>query len=238
MQRRKKTEITIDAEDLRAIVTIDDRILYKDSNTNELIPTCEDSSLIVDPEELILLLDVGDWLNCPGGPQYVLTKKLLGKYLFFKMCTTYADIEGKRVSEDRERLFSDFQKIKFTAYDPEDMYYISEFCQEERSATKRMDEFFNKIDNFDRASAATRLVTTAIAAMKKSGVEAFMLQADILRLAYCTPNLKGKGEVHVIERLGLNNGTYFNRKREAISNLSRMIFGPTVNGRSFLNGAK
>ena len=225
-RKRKQKVITLDAESLRAVVTTDGRILYKDPATNELIPTCEGSDFIEKPEKLIQLLDVGDWLNDDGGPQFIITKKLLEKFLFFKMSSTYADVEGKQISEDRERLISDFRTTKITLYEPEDMYYISEYCLKERSATDRMEKFFSKMDNFDRAGAAVRLVATSIAAMRKSSIEEFALGGEILKLAYCTPKLKGKREEHVMETLGLKNGRYFALKKSAIGNLSRMIFGP------------
>ena len=234
-RKRKQKVITLDAESLRAVVTTDGRILYKDPATNELIPTCEGSDFIEKPEKLIQLLDVGDWLNDDGGPQFIITKKLLEKFLFFKMSSTYADIEGKQISEDRERLISDFRTTKITLYEPEDMYYISEYCLKERSATDRMEKFFSKMDNFDRAGAAVRLVATSIAAMRKSSIEEFALGGEILKLAYCTPKLKGKHEEHVMETLGLKNGRYFALKKSAIGNLSRMIFGPTRNERGFVD---
>lgn len=234
-RKRKQKVITLDAESLRAVVTTDGRILYKDPATNELIPTCEGSDFIEKPEKLIQLLDVGDWLNDDGGPQFIITKKLLEKFLFFKMSSTYADIEGKQISEDRERLISDFRTTKITLYEPEDMYYISEYCLKERSATDRMEKFFSKMDNFDRAGAAVRLVATSIAAMRKSSIEEFALGGEILKLAYCTPKLKGKREEHVMETLGLKNGRYFALKKSAIGNLSRMIFGPTRNERGFVD---
>lgn len=234
-RKRKQKVITLDAETLRAVVTTDGRILYKDPATNELIPTCEGSDLVEKPEKLIQLLDVGDWLNDDGGPQFIITKKLLEKFLFFKMSSTYADIEGKQISEDREKLISDFRTTKITLYEPEDMYYVSEYCLKERSATERMEKFFNKMDNFDRAGAAVRLVATSITAMRKSNIEEFALGGEILRLAYCTPKLKGKREENVMETLGLKNGRYFALKKSAISNLSRMIFGPTRNERGFVD---
>ena len=234
-RKRKQKVITLDAESLRAVVTTDGRILYKDPATNELIPTCEGGDFIEKPEKLIQLLDVGDWLNDDGGPQFIITKKLLEKFLFFKMSSTYADVEGKQISEDRERLISDFKTTKITLYEPEDMYYISEYCLKERSATDRMEKFFSKMDNFDRAGAAVRLVATSIAAMRKSSIEEFALGGEILKLAYCTPKLKGKREEHVMETLGLKNGRYFALKKSAISNLSRMIFGPTRNERGFVD---
>ena len=234
-RKRKQKVITLDAESLRAVVTTDGRILYKDPATNELVPTCEGSDFIEKPEKLIQLLDVGDWLNDDGGPQFIITKKLLEKFLFFKMSSTYADIEGKQISEDRERLISDFRTTKITLYEPEDMYYISEYCLKERSATDRMEKFFSKMDNFDRAGAAVRLVATSIAAMRKSSIEEFALGGEILKLAYCTPKLKGKREEHVMETLGLKNGRYFALKKSAIGNLSRMIFGPTRNERGFVD---
>ena len=38
-----------------------------------------------------------------------------------------------------------------------------------------------------------------------------------------------------METLGLKNGRYFALKKSAISNLSRMIFGPTRNERGFVD---
>ena len=235
MGRIKAKQIVLKADNVRAVVTNDRKVCHKDPATNVMLPQTEWQPLGFMAEKLMELLDEGDRLNQSNGLYFALTKKLLESFCFLRMSEEYANSESKNISKDHEEQISEFEPRYYTAYDAEDMVDIVETILFTRSASRKMLKYFGELDKLDRAAAAVRLVATAITALRESKVEDWMLQADILEMAYCTPENKGIKEDLIAESLGLNRGTYFNLKRSAISNVSRLLFGSIPNERGFVD---
>lgn len=235
MGRIKEKEIILDADRVRAVITNDMKVYYKDPATNMLLPICENTALGSVAKEWINLFDEGDRLNQANGLYFQLTKKLLENFCFLRMSTEYARSESESIRKEREEDAYGFRPRYYTAYDEQDMVSIAESILLERSATRKMLRYFGKLDNIDRSAAAVRLITVAIGALKESRAYEWRLQAEILEMAYCTPENKGIKEELIIKSLGLKRGTYFNLKRSAISNVSRFLFGSMPNERGFID---
>lgn len=238
MGRKKEKEIKLPASRVKAVITTDSQVLYKDSQTDTLLPAVETNKDLPDADIMAYLISEGEKLNNDNGKQYCVTKKLLENFCFYQMSVDYGTEESDKLRKDRARLLGARRPTRYIAYDTDDLFELSTYFLKERSATRKMVKYFENEDNFDRAGAAVRLITTALMAMKKSNVSEWQLQADIIEMVYCTPENKGIKEEHIRESLGLKKDKYFAMKKAGITNLSKMIFGVLPNERGYLNSGE
>lgn len=234
MGRTKKTkEITLKAEEVKAIITKDFKVLVVDTQTQNLVPEPRDESQL-DYATINYLFEEGEALTAEGGKYYELTKKLLERYCFFTMSYDRGMKLTDEIKADRERLNQDFEERTYLVSDEHDLYSLSEYFLHERSATRKMLHYFDQEDNFERAAAAARLIEEGIKALSSSGVSDWEIEADILTCCYLTPENKGVNEQLIMDALGLKRNRYFRLKSCGVSHISKYLFGSFPKERGYL----
>lgn len=233
---KKEKEIKLPANKVKAVITTDSHIFFKDPKTNALLPLGRDNDSFPEADVLYYLISEGEERNRENGINYIVTKALLEKYrMLSQTCLQDSRIREQFCADQNTLHFSETE-IRNLLLDNDEVYPLIQDILEESAGTwPRWEKFFCKPDNIDLSLASVRLVKEGVRILKESPNVELQLQADIIQYAYIDPDTWKMTEEEIRNLLNVKKDRYFAQKKNGISNLSAIIFGVFPGERGCLN---